>query len=77
VETQSKTEGEAEMTKNITYHGFTDAATGQTIYVNPFSVRFVVPVGHRTVFVFSETHAVTVTADLQSVTESGLFSHIE
>jgi hypothetical protein len=46
--------GEAEMTKNIAYHGFTDAATGQTIYVNPYSVRFVVPVGHRTMFVFSE-----------------------
>jgi hypothetical protein len=28
-------------------------------------------------FVFSETHTVTVTADLQSVTESGLFSLLE
>jgi uncharacterized iron-regulated membrane protein len=40
MEVQSKTESEAEMTKDITYRGFTDAATGQTIYVNPYTVRF-------------------------------------
>jgi ribosomal protein L32E len=58
---------------NISYRSFTDAATGQTIYVNPYAVRFIVPAGHRTLIVFSETHAVTVTADPQSVIESGLF----
>jgi hypothetical protein len=57
----------------ISYKSFTDAATGQTIYVNPYAVRFVVPAGHRTTIVFSETHTVTVTADLQSVIEGGLF----
>jgi phosphotransferase system IIA component len=58
---------------SISYRAFSDAATGQTIYVNPYAVRFILPAGHRTTIVFSETHAVTVTADLQSVIESGLF----
>jgi phosphotransferase system IIA component len=60
------------MTK-VSYRTFTDAATGQTIYVNPYAVRFIMPAGHRTMIIFSETHAVTVTADLQSVIEGGLF----
>jgi ribosomal protein L32E len=55
------------------YCVFTDAATGQTIYVNPSAVRFVVPAGHRTAIVFSETHVVAVTGDLQSVMDAGLF----
>jgi ribosomal protein L32E len=55
------------------YCAFTDAESGKTIYVNPTAVRFVVPAGHRTMLVFSEAHAVTVTADLQSVIEGGLF----
>lgn len=55
------------------YCAFTDAATGQTIYVNPSMVRFVVPAGHRTAIVFSETHVVTITGDLQSVIDGGLF----
>jgi ribosomal protein L32E len=56
------------------YCAFTDAATGQTIYVNPNAVRLVVPAGHRTAIVFSESHVVTVTADLQSVIDGGLFA---
>ena len=59
------------MTK--TFYGLTDAATGQTIYVNPDTIRYIQPAGHRTTIVFSESHALTVTADLQSVIEGGLF----
>jgi ribosomal protein L32E len=55
------------------YCAFTDAATGHTIYVNPSAVRFVVPAGHRTAIVFSEAHVITVTGDLQSVIDGGLF----
>jgi ribosomal protein L32E len=55
------------------YCALTDAASGQTIYVNPSMVRFVLPAGHRTAIVFSETHVVSVTGDLQSVMEAGLF----
>ena len=65
-------EGEQEMTK-VSYRAFTDAATGQTIYVNPYAVRFIMAAGHRTTIIFSETHSVIVTADLQSVIEGGLF----
>ena len=60
---------------NISHPAFTDAATGQTVYVNPHTVRFITAVGHRTMIVFSETHALTVTADLQSVIEGGLFEN--
>ncbi|MBR1231999.1 hypothetical protein [Bradyrhizobium sp. AUGA SZCCT0182] len=61
------------MSDVISYRAFTDAATGLTIYVNPQAVRFVVAAGLRTTIVFSETHTVTVTADLQSVIDGGLF----
>lgn len=52
---------------------FIDAKDGNIIYVNPYAVRFVQAVGHRTALIFSETHAVMVTADLRSVMEAGLF----
>jgi hypothetical protein len=58
----------------IRYISVSDAKTGQTIYVNPNAVRYVMAAGHRTVLVFSETHAVTVTSDLNSVMASGLFT---
>ncbi|WP_158284367.1 hypothetical protein [Bradyrhizobium sp. SUTN9-2] len=50
-----------------------DAASGTTIYVNPATVRFVLPAGHKSILVFSETHTITVTGDLQAVMQSGLF----
>src|SRR5437879_191118 len=50
------------MTK-VPYRAFTDAATGQTIYVNPYAIRFILAAGHRTTIIFSETHSVTVTVD--------------
>ncbi|MEZ2143215.1 hypothetical protein AAE026_13005 [Bradyrhizobium sp. DN5] len=59
------------MTKPL--YGVTDAATGQTVYINPDTVRFVLPNGHRTTLVFSETHTLTVTADLQALIDGGLF----
>lgn len=55
------------------YLAVVEAESGKTIYVNPNAVRFVFPAGHRTVLVFSETHNVTVTADLPSLMDSGLF----
>ncbi|MCP1844424.1 hypothetical protein ACVIHI_002655 [Bradyrhizobium sp. USDA 4524] len=54
-------------------YGVTEAASGRTLYVNPDMVRFVLPLGHQTTLIFSETHTLTVTADLQSLLESGLF----
>lgn len=55
------------------FYAFTDASNGRTIYVNPAAVRYVIPSGHRTLLVFSESHVVTVTGDLQSVVDTGLF----
>lgn len=55
------------------YYALTDAASGQTIYVNPAAIRFVVPAGHRTALIFSEQHVVTVTADIEAVIAYGLF----
>jgi hypothetical protein len=59
------------MTKTL--HALTEAATDQTVYVNPDAIRFVLPAGHRTTIFFSERHALTVTSDLQSLIEGGLF----
>lgn len=58
----------------IKLHPVTDASNGQTIYVNPAAVRFVMPSGHRTALVFSENHVVLTTADLQSLIGSGVFN---
>lgn len=55
------------------FFAFTDAANGRTIYVNPATVRYVLPAGHRAMLVFSEAHVVTVTADLKAVIAAGLF----
>jgi hypothetical protein len=55
------------------YFPFTDSTNGTTVYVNPATVRYVLAAGHRTALVFSESHIVTVTADLASVLASGLF----
>lgn len=57
----------------VRLYPFIEATKGQTIYVNPVAVRYVVPAGYRTMLVFSETHVVTVTADLQAVIAAGLF----
>jgi hypothetical protein len=56
------------------YIALSDAASGQTIYVNLTTIRYVIAAGHRTLLVFSETHVITVTADLQSVMASEVFT---
>jgi hypothetical protein len=48
-------------------------ATGKSIYVNPYAVRYVIPEGKRIAFAFSENHKVTIAEDLQTVIDSGLF----
>jgi hypothetical protein len=55
------------------YVPLSDANSGETIFVNPATIRYVIAAGHRTHLVFSETHVVTVTADLDSVMASGVF----
>ena len=36
---------------SISYRSFTEATTGQTIYVNPYAVRFIAPADHRRISV--------------------------
>lgn len=62
------------MVDSITLYPFTNLSSGQTMYVNPSHVRYILRAGQRTVLVFSETHVVTVTADFQSVVSSGIFA---